>query len=155
MWRPGLSNHLRRSLPVLLITLCLGACGDDSSLKTEPSPIPAFRHESHGCALRAAPLDTCRSGAHVLAVAHVADSLRLTVQFESNCCPGFRSHAESFDNHLAITVVDTLNACRCLCPYVDDFIVPWAESGPINLSFRAESGGATCVSGIDTVLVLP
>lgn len=137
------------------LLLCLfAACNDDTPAKTEPTPIPAFRHETHGCT-RAAPLDTCLSGAHVLSFAHDADTLRLTIQFESNCCSGFRSQAQSFGDHLEIAVEDTLHACRCLCPYVDDFVVPWTESGALNLSFRSESGGTTCVSGVDTVLTVP
>ena len=138
--------------PLILLTFPGCSDNDDSSA---PQPIQGFHHDSHGCALRSAPLDTCLGRARVDHWTHAADTLRVSIQFESNCCPGFVAEALHDGETIRIAVDDTLHGCRCLCPYVDDFVIPWTESGRVRLSFRSTSGGGACASGLDTLLTIP
>jgi hypothetical protein len=151
---------LWRITPILgvVLALALTACDDDSTSPPQaPGSIDFVDHIDYGCvASRGGSLE-CLEGASLTRIEAVGDTVTLWIHFEANCCPEF-SEIVSYDpGELTITVVDTVYACRCVCPFENAFRFMPEGSGQTRILFesRAEHGDGFCLSGMDTTVVLP
>lgn len=153
---------MRRSnailVPLVFVAAVLGACGDDgTSPKRNPGSMQFLGQTDYGCvASRGGSLE-CLEGATVTRVEALGDTVVLWIHFEANCCPEFTEDVSYDSGELAIAVVDTLYACRCICPFENSFRFLREGGGTVRVLFesRATRGGDFCISGLDTTLSIP
>ena len=63
------------------------------------------------------------------------DTLTVTIHYQANCCPAFIDSVSIDGNRIDIQIDDTLNGCRCLCEYENEFKFLYNESGRLYLRF--------------------
>ena len=149
-----------RVVPALLVlfVLVFAACDEDGSPPgAAPAAMQFLEHVDYGCvASRDGSLD-CLAGADVTGVEAVGDTVVLRIRFEANCCPQFMETVTYEAGLLTIDVLDTLYACRCICPFENAFRFLAEGSGEMRLLFqsRAARGGDICLSGLDTTIAVP
>jgi hypothetical protein len=150
----------RNAIPILLVVaaIAVGACGDDGTApNTSPSSMQFLRQDDFGCAANRGGSLECDEGATLTRIEAVGDTVVLWIHFEANCCPEFTEDISYKAGELSIAVVDTLYACRCICPFENSFHFLRKGSGELHVLFesRAMRGGDVCVSGLDTTVVVP
>ena len=135
-----------------------GGCGDDGTCPDlNPSSLQFLDHTDLGCvASRGGSLD-CFEGATLTQIEAQGDTLVFWIRFEANCCPEFTETVSYDAGDLHIAVVDSLYACRCICPFENPFRFLRDGSGEVHLLFEslATRGGDICVSGLDTTVTVP
>jgi hypothetical protein len=152
----GSAMRSTKAFRLLLITLvvALNACGDDD---TSPSSVEFISHTDYGCTASRAVTEDCLEGASIRNIEAIGDTVVLWIRFEANCCPEFTETVAYDAGVLTIDVVDTVYACRCICPFENAFRFLCRETGSLRVLFesRATRGGDICLSGLDTTITMP
>ncbi len=150
----------RRALRIGVTTLVmlLTGCGDaGTSPERSPSSLRFVDQVDYGCvANRGGSLD-CVEGATLTRIEADADTVTFWIRFEANCCPEFTEQTLYHGGVLSISVVDTVFGCRCVCPFENPFRFVRQGTGRVRVLFesRAEKNDDLCLSGLDTLVVLP
>ncbi len=64
------------------------------------------------------------------------DTLILRFRYPANCCPAFVDSAAVADGTIIIALSDTLNGCRCMCDYENDFVFLYKHKGDLHVIFK-------------------
>ncbi len=126
---------------VPILALCLLAvlqCGDDDKTTNTPSgPISFLRADHHACVNggdgKAADSSAC---AYLKDSSWDGSQLKLTIHFTGNCCADFVDDVTVTDRLVEISLVDTAEPCRCICPYEDDFVFACPAPGDLRVKFQ-------------------
>jgi hypothetical protein len=113
-------------------------------------------HTDYGCVASRGGIEECLEGASLKNVEAVGDTMVLWIRFEANCCPEFTESVDYDAGVLSIAVVDTLYACRCICPFENAFRFHCEGGGDLRILFESRAGqSGSCLSGLDTTITMP
>ncbi len=144
-----------KAFHILLVGLVivLGACSDDDS---SPRSMEFLGQTDYGCTASRGGAEACLEGASLKNVEAIGDTVVLWIGFEANCCPEFTEIVDYDAGTLTITVVDTLYACRCICPFENAFRFLCQDVGTLRVLFESRAGhSGSCLSGLDTTITVP
>ncbi len=64
------------------------------------------------------------------------DTLTLRIHYSANCCPEFVDSVTVSGNVVEIALADTLNGCRCICDYDNDFSFLYHQTVELRIIFK-------------------
>jgi len=64
------------------------------------------------------------------------DTLTLRIHYSANCCPAFVDSVSVTQNLVEIALADTLNGCRCVCDFDNDFSFLYYDEGELRIIFK-------------------
>ncbi|NQT25141.1 hypothetical protein HQ585_07295 [candidate division KSB1 bacterium] len=147
--------HFRKSIVLLCVLITLISWAGCKKKTTDPVDTSLhliyLEHLNNGCLELEEPAMAPSRDPYLVGHTIEGNDLTLTIHYEANCCPAFVDSIRLMDQTVEILIDDTLQGCRCICDYENDFAFNYSGSGALHLLF----GWFNEPFSLDTTIVLP